>query len=113
MLQTLVDMRLVALLQHSSIWLAVDPRTGWLLDMACMGQLDGGPGTAADVAAALGLQLPPAAAEPAAPPAPQPGPTGSEVRGRGGGAAHRTARTASWRMPLCCWVHGTCAWLRS
>lgn len=59
MLQTLVELELVALLQHSSVWLAVEPRVAWLLDMCCTGQMEGGPGTARETAAVLGLQLPP------------------------------------------------------
>jgi len=59
MLATLAELDLVALLQHSSIWLAVDPRTAWLLDMCCTGQMEGGPGTAQEVAQQLGLALPP------------------------------------------------------
>lgn len=57
MLQILAELRLVALLQHNSVWLAVEPRVAWLLDVCCMGQKDGGPGTAREVAAVLGLQL--------------------------------------------------------
>eukprot|EP00983_Pelagomonas_calceolata_P073981 1152349-Pelagomonas_calceolata.AAC.2 len=64
MLATLVELDLVALMQHSSIWLAVDPRTAWLLDMCCTGQMEGGPGTAQEVAAQLGLELPPPAPPP-------------------------------------------------
>ena len=71
MLATLAEIELVALLQHSSIWLAVDPHTAWLLDMCCTGQMEGGPGTALEVAAHLGVQLPPPIPEPA--PAPQAG----------------------------------------
>lgn len=59
MLQTLSELQLTALLQHNAIWLAVEPRLCWVLDQCCTGQLEGGPGTAKDVAESLGLVLPP------------------------------------------------------
>ncbi|PNW86818.1 hypothetical protein CHLRE_02g096900v5 [Chlamydomonas reinhardtii] len=53
MLTTLSGLRLHALLQHGGIWLAVPPELGEVLNQCCTGQLDGGPGTAEEVAAVL------------------------------------------------------------
>ena len=53
MLQLLSDLQLVAVLQGSSIWTAVDAATAHVLDMCCTGQQDGGPDTAAEVAGVL------------------------------------------------------------
>jgi hypothetical protein len=49
MLQVLCELDLVAVLQGSSIWIAVDATKADLLDRCCTGQVDGGPGTAAEV----------------------------------------------------------------
>ncbi|GIL92732.1 hypothetical protein Vretifemale_20236 [Volvox reticuliferus] len=53
MLATLASLRLHALLQHGGIWLAVLPELSELLNQCCTGQMDGGPGTAEEVAAVL------------------------------------------------------------
>ncbi len=68
MLQILLaEPKLVALMQHNGVWLAVTPRTAWVLDQCCLGQQEGGLDTAVQVASVLGLELPP----PAAPAQPQ------------------------------------------
>ncbi|GIL64389.1 hypothetical protein Vafri_18227 [Volvox africanus] len=53
MLATLASLRLHALLQHGGIWLAVLPELSELLNQCCTGQMDGGPGTADEVATVL------------------------------------------------------------
>ncbi|KXZ43093.1 hypothetical protein GPECTOR_102g46 [Gonium pectorale] len=53
MLATLASLRLHALLQHGGVWLAVPPESAELLNQCCTGQMDGGPGTAEEVAAVL------------------------------------------------------------
>jgi hypothetical protein len=77
MLDSLANMRLAGLLQHNTIWLAVNPDLAMLLDQCCTGQvhiasylqpsfahlslclqLDGGPNTAAEVAAILAPVVP-------------------------------------------------------
>ncbi|KAG2485417.1 hypothetical protein HYH03_015800 [Edaphochlamys debaryana] len=82
MLSTLASLRMSALLQHGGVWLAVPPELAELLNQCCTGQMDGGSGTAEEVAAVLTplvgeLSLPegvaPAAAAAAA--ATGPGPT--------------------------------------
>ncbi|GFR50075.1 hypothetical protein Agub_g12219 [Astrephomene gubernaculifera] len=53
MLSSLSSLRLTALLQHGGVWLAVPPHLAELLNQCCTGQMDGGPGTAEEVAAVL------------------------------------------------------------
>ncbi|KAG2426935.1 hypothetical protein HXX76_012721 [Chlamydomonas incerta] len=72
MLATLSSLRLHALLQHGGIWLAAPPELGELLNQCCTGQLDGGPGTAEEVAAVLA----PLVGEPTWPPPAAPAPAG-------------------------------------
>ncbi len=58
------ETNLVALLQHNAVWLPADPRTVWVLDMCCKGQLEGGPAMGQQIASTLGLVLPPPPAQP-------------------------------------------------
>lgn len=59
MLHILSQLHLVAVLRDCCLWMAVDEQMAQLLDLCCTGQLDGGPGTALEVAAILGALLPP------------------------------------------------------
>eukprot|EP00877_Chromochloris_zofingiensis_P012453 jgi/Chrzof1/7461/Cz02g24250.t1 len=59
MLHVLSQLQLNALLQYNTIWLAVDNDMAWMLDICCIGSLEGGPATAAQVAAVAGCNAVP------------------------------------------------------